>query len=159
VPAAYPALFDLLGLMADVTGITFRERAVLITACASSMSDPYCALAWGRRLADETSPELAAMVVAGGDTGLDPREAAIARWARRVATDANGTTADHVDELRRVGLTDTQIFALTLFVAGRIAFSTVNDALGADPDAEMLATTPAVLREAVTFGRQHASAV
>jgi hypothetical protein len=38
-------------------------------------------------------------------------------------------------------------------VALRIAFSTVNDALGAQPDAGMHATVPPDVRDAVTFGR------
>lgn len=154
VPTAYPALFGLLGDMAEVAGITFRERAALVVAGASALGDAYCALAWGCRLADAAADaDLAAAVVAGDDGGLDDREAALARWARRVATDANATTPGDVAELRDVGFTDTQIFALTVFVAGRIAFSTVNDALGAEPDPEMLAAAPAAVRSAISFGR------
>ena len=35
--------------------------------------------------------------------------------------------------LRDAGFDDAQIFAITVFVAARLAFSTVNDALGARP--------------------------
>ena len=45
-----------------------------------------------------------------------------------------------------------------LFVALRMAFSTVNDALGAEPDPELAATAPAVVRGAVTFDRPPARA-
>ena len=51
------------------------------------------------------------------------------------------------------GYDDRQIFAITMFVALRLAFSTVNDALGAQPDAELAATVPDQVRDAVAFGR------
>ena len=50
-------------------------------------------------------------------------------------------------------LDDGQIFAVTAFVALRLAFSTVNDALGAQPDALLAQALPAEVREAVSFGR------
>lgn len=43
--------------------------------------------------------------------------------------------------------------AITVFVALRIAFSTVNDALGASPDAALRSTAPKAVLDAVTFGR------
>lgn len=55
--------------------------------------------------------------------------------------------------MRDAGFDDAQIFAVTLFVALRIAFSTVNDALGTRPDRELGDTVPAPVRDAVTFGR------
>jgi len=57
------------------------------------------------------------------------------------------------DEHWRAGYDDGQIFSVTLFVALRLAFSTVNDALGAPPDAELVGRAPASVRTAVTFGR------
>ena len=58
-----------------------------------------------------------------------------------------------LDALRAVGYDDTQVAAITLFVALRVAFSTVNDALGARPDRELVDGLPVVVREAVTWGR------
>ena len=52
-----------------------------------------------------------------------------------MAADPNATTPADIQELRDCGLDDGQIFAITAFVAFRIAFSTVNDSLGAQPDA------------------------
>ena len=46
--------------------------------------------------------------------------------------------AADVEALRDAGFDDAQIFAITFFVALRMAFSTVNDALGARPDRELL---------------------
>ncbi len=55
--------------------------------------------------------------------------------------------------LREAGLDDGQIFAVTAFVALRLAFSTVNDALGAQPDAQLAESQPAQTRQLVTYGR------
>jgi hypothetical protein len=70
-----------------------------------------------------------------------------------VSRDPSSTTEDDVDALRAVGYDDRQIFAITLYVAMRVAFSTVNDALGATPDSELVARVPAAVRSAVTYGR------
>jgi hypothetical protein len=61
-------------------------------------------------------------------------------------------TAD-IQALRESGLDDQQIFAITAFVALRLAFSTINDSLGAQPDAQLVESLPAEVREAVTYGR------
>jgi len=55
-------------------------------------------------------------------------------------------------------LGDGQIFAITAFVALRLAFSTINDSLGAQPDAELAQSLPREVREAVTYGRPVAQA-
>ncbi|WP_324275154.1 hypothetical protein [Blastococcus brunescens] len=47
--------------------------------------------------------------------------------------------------------------ALTLYASLRVAFSTVNDALGARPDQQLLQNAPSAVRAAVTFGRPPAA--
>jgi hypothetical protein len=44
--------------------------------------------------------------------------------------------------------------AVTVFVALRIAFSAVNDALGAVPDPELIANVPATVAGDVSWGRR-----
>ncbi|HSV50668.1 MAG TPA: hypothetical protein VLJ57_01025, partial [Burkholderiaceae bacterium] len=63
-----------------------------------------------------------------------------------------------VDTLRAAGLSDQEIFEATVFVAFRMAFSTVNDALGVEPDAQVAEAAPPEVREAVTYGRAVAAA-
>jgi hypothetical protein len=70
-----------------------------------------------------------------------------------VATDPNAIEAGDVQDLRDAGFDETQIFAITTFVALRLAFSTVNDALGAAPDSELGRSMPGQVLSAVTFGR------
>jgi alkylhydroperoxidase family enzyme len=81
------------------------------------------------------------------------QEKAMAAWARKVATSPNATTPADVQALRDSGLDDGQIFAITAFVALRLAFSTVNDSLGAQPDAQLALSLPQEVREAVTYAR------
>lgn len=133
--------------------LTDADVALLVAATAAARSDSYCSLAWGRRLAKHVGPDAAASVVAGGLDGLDERARALTIWARQVVVDPNATTAVDVQSLRDVGLSDRAIFEATAHIAFRLAFSTVNDALGAAPDAQVAEAAPDVLREAVTFGR------
>jgi len=77
----------------------------------------------------------------------------MSEWARKVVRDPNATTPSDVDALRKAGLSDPQIFAITTFVALRLAFSTINDALGANPDAQLLQTLPEEIVQSVTYGR------
>jgi SAM-dependent methyltransferase/alkylhydroperoxidase family enzyme len=156
-PALHDALFDLVGQAARAGGLSYRQRAILVTAGAAALGDSYCSLAWGQRLADEAGAEVAGAVLRGDDGPLDPAERALAQWARRVARDPNGTTAADVEALRAAGYDDAQILAVTTFVGLRLAFSTVNDALGAGPDRELVDGVPAPVRDAVTFGRPAAS--
>ena len=70
--------------------------------------------------------------------------------------DPNGTSRADVEALRCAGLSDDEIFEATAFVAMRLAFSTVNDALGVAPDAELVERAQPQVRAAVTFGRASA---
>jgi len=149
-------LSGLRGLMQEATSahqLTLRQRGILIAACASAFGDSYCSLAWGARLAGATDARPAYGVLRGEDDGLTPGEQAMARWARKVARGPSHTSPADVQALRDAGHSDAEIFAMTVFVALRIAFSTVNDALGARPDAAFRATAPEAVLGAVTFGR------
>jgi alkylhydroperoxidase family enzyme len=152
-PATLDCLFDLMRAVASACGIDLRQRGILVTAAASALGDSYGSLAWGQRLAAATDAEPAAGVLRGDDGRLTASERAMAHWARRVARDPNRTRAADAQALRDAGFDDNQIFAITVFVALRIAFSTVNDALGARPAAAFRSTAPADVLDAVTYGR------
>lgn len=152
-PGSISGLFDLVRQVTSGQALDVRQRSVLVAACTSAFGDSYCSLVWGGRLADRSDPWTAAGVLRGVDDALSRDERALAAWARTVARAPNGTTPADVQPLREAGFTDAQIFAITVFVALRLAFATVNDALGLRPDAGLRTTTPRVVREAVTFGR------
>ena len=93
-------------------------------------------------------------VIGGGTEGLDDDGPGVGPM---------GSTGGNEPELhlgrgrsgasRDVGFDDSQIFAITAFVALRLAFSTVNDALGSVPDSELREAMPEPVRSAVVFGR------
>jgi uncharacterized peroxidase-related enzyme len=152
-PDTMNRLFELMSQAFKPSGLSFRQRAILVTAAASSLGDSYCSLAWGGKLAKASDVAVAAGVLSGSDAGLTPQERAIAAWARKVAKDPNATTPADIQALRHAGLDDGQIFAITAFVALRLAFSTINDSLGAAPDAELAQSLPREVRDVVTYGR------
>ena len=152
-PDAVRSLFDLTRAVTAETSLDFRRRAVLVAATASTFGDPYCSLAWGTRLAGVAGDDVAGAVLAGDDSGLDAAERALAGWARKVARNPHATTENDVGPLREAGFSDAEIFAATVFVALRLAFSTVNNALGARPDDRLRADAPAAVRDAVPRDR------
>ena len=156
-PDTLKQLFDLMSGAFRASGLTFRQRGILVTAAASTLGDSYCSLAWGGKLAKASDPTLAAGVLTGDDAGLTDQEKAMADWARKVARDPNATTPADIAALRDCGLDDGQIFAITTFVALRLAFSTINDSLGAQPDAQLAMSVPRQVREAVSYGRPAAT--
>jgi uncharacterized peroxidase-related enzyme len=152
-PDVLKGFIDLRGRLLDESELTEDDVAVLVTATAAARSDSYCALAWGTRLAAYSDDHTAETVLAGSVDDLDPRRAALATWARQVVADPNVTVSLDIERLRNVGLSDRAIFEATAYVALRLAFSTVNDALGAAPDRELAERAPARVRDAITFGR------
>lgn len=158
-----PEVFDgfaaLRNQLTSQSALTKRELAVLVCAAAAELEDAYCSLAWGRTLAQEASPVVAAAVIEGGPCeGLSDRDRALALWARKVVRDPNATTAGDVQALRSAGISEREIFEATVFVAFRLAFSTVNAALGVSPDRQLAEQVSAEVRQAVAFGRAPADA-
>lgn len=145
------------GLM-ESSVLTDRDWAVLVTATVSQRNDSYCSLAWGPRLAEFSDDETAAQVLADEPApALSEREAALADWARQVVRDPNETTRGDIARLRGVGLGDREIFEATAFVAFRLALATVNDALGAAPDKQLVDAARDAVRSAVSYGRRPAA--
>lgn len=152
-PDVLESFLALRGLVTDGSALRPDDIAVLVAAAASEVGDSYCSLAWGTRLAALVGDQTAADVLGGGSGDLDERKRALADWARKVVRDPNATTEADVDSMRKAGLDDRAIFEATAFVAMRLAFSTVNDALGAAPDLQLERAAPEAVRRAVTFGR------
>jgi uncharacterized peroxidase-related enzyme len=153
-PDLFRAFAELRASLMRSSALSDRDWAVLVTSTAAERSDSYCSLAWGIRLASLTDDETASQVIAGvAAPALSEREAALADWARLVVRNPNATTEDDVARLRELGLTDREIFEATAFVAFRLAFATINDALGAAPDKQLADAAPAPVRAAVDYGR------
>jgi len=141
--------------LTDQSGLAPREIALLVCTTARVLGDSYCSLAWGSKFAELAGPALAAEVLRGADAdSLSIREQALKLWAEQVVRDPNAATVQQIDKLRTAGLNDREIFEATVHVALRLAFSTVNDALGARPDHELVASAPPEVRAAVSYGRR-----
>lgn len=154
-PDVYEAFAALRTQLTSKSSLTKRDQAVIVCATAAQLGDSYCSLAWGKTLAAEASPALAAAVLAARETyELTGRDRALAAWARKVVADPNGTTESDVASLRAADFVDLEIFEITAFIAFRLAFSSVNDALGAAPDWELSNTVPSEVSDVVTYGRR-----
>jgi uncharacterized peroxidase-related enzyme len=153
-PDLFKQFVDLrLALMGSTT-LTDREQAIVVAATVSAFGDSYCSLAWGSKLAKLAGDETAGGVIAGElPDELSAREAALAAWCRAVVRDPMATGPEQVDALRGAGFDDREIFEATLLLSLRLAFSTVNDSLGAQPDRQLADAAPPPVRDAVTFGR------
>src|SRR5437868_141076 len=158
-PDVFEGFVKLRALLMENASLSFRERAILVCATAANAGDSYCALAWGSRLASETDPMTAAAVLQCKEVPeMTARDRALATWAGKVVRDPNAITADDIARLREAGINDEEIFNATVFVAFRLAFSTVNDALGARPDPLLASDAPTLVRDAVVYGRRPADA-
>ena len=49
-PETLKRLFELMSQAFTPSGLTFRQRGILVTAAASALGDSYCSLAWGGKL-------------------------------------------------------------------------------------------------------------
>jgi uncharacterized peroxidase-related enzyme len=157
-PSTVIALFDLMGQALKGSGLSPRQRGILVCAAASTRRDSYCSIAWGSKLSKTASPAVAAGVLGNNDDELAEDERVMADWARNVVQDPNATSEADLQKLREAGFEDSQIFAMTVFIGLRLAFSTVNDALGATPDAQLYSSTPEQVVAAVDYGRPADSA-
>ena len=153
-PELFTQFVDLRLKLMGSTTLSDREQAIVVAATVSEFGDSYCSLAWGGKLAKLAGAETAGGVIAGDVPGaLSPREAALCDWCRAVVRDPMATTAAQVEALRAAGFDDREIFEATMLLSLRLAFSTVNDALGAQPDRQLADAVPEPVRDAVTFGR------
>jgi len=71
---------------------------------------------------------------------LDARDKEIMVFAEKVAVDANRVAPEDVDHLRAHGLSDREIFDVTLAAAARVFYSKVLQAMDAEPDEALAAT-------------------
>jgi uncharacterized peroxidase-related enzyme len=153
-PDVHVAFNETRQLLASTTLLSEREVAILNSTTASRSGDAYCSISWGTKLAGLCDAAMAAALLRGDDTpAFTPRERALVAWASAVVENPNRTTREDVQVLRVAGLSDREIFEATLFVTFRLAFMTVNDALGAQPDRQLAQAAPTVVLESVTFGR------
>lgn len=150
-PDVYRAWAGLNGAVKASMAARHYELATL--AAALRLRSSYCALAHGQVLAERlgAADEVRA-VAAGRADALDPADAAVVRLADKVAAGAADMRSEDLDELRGLGWSDAEILDVVLAAAARCFFSTVLDAVGAQPDRDFL-DLPEPLRSALVVGR------
>jgi len=141
---------------AITSGMDPRLYELATVAAATAIRSSYCSLVHGNILATGYYPPEQVVSIAGdGDeaaAALDTADAAVVRFARKVAEEAEQITPEDVGELRRLGFSDADVFNVILAAAARCFFSKVLDATGTLPDAA-LNDLPDRLRAALTVGR------
>jgi uncharacterized peroxidase-related enzyme len=145
-----------LGLKNAITsGMDPRLYELATVAAATAIKSSYCSLVHGRILASGYCSAEEVVNIAGNDVAgaLGAADAAVVRFARKVAEEAEKITQEDVDGLRDLGFSDADVFNIILASAARCFFSKVLDATGTLPDAA-LHEIPDQLRSALTVGRE-----
>ena len=152
-PEVYRAWAGLNG--AIKSGMDLRHYELATLAAARRLRSTYCALAHGTILRDKffDAPTVQRIATDHRDAGLDATEVAIMDFADKVARDATAITAGDVDQLRAHGLSDVDVFQVALAAAARCFFSSVIDAVGAEPDSAYHVSVESELRRVLTVGR------
>ena len=141
-------------LGSTIGGSMDRRRYELATvAAARVLRSSYCSLAHGKVLAEQfLGAERTIALATGAVDALDPLDAEIVRFATLVTREPASVTAQDVERLRALGLSDEEILDVVLAVAARCFFSTVLEALGVQADPAYRALDPE-LQAALTVGR------
>lgn len=117
-------------------GMDRRTFEIATIAAARARRSTYCTAAHTMFLRDICSDEESVRAIDADPAGgaLGERDAAVYRYATKVATDAASVTQADVDELRRLGLGDQDVADLAYAVGARLFFTAVLDGLGAQLD-------------------------
>jgi len=135
------------GIKANMTA---RLYELITLAAAHELRNSYCCLAHSKNLLPTfTVDEIRSIVEKDGEGVLSEREVAVVRHARLVARRADLVLRVDVDQLRRVGFGDAEIFDITAAAAARAFFTKLVDGLGAEPDAVYADLDPGLLQTMV----------
>jgi uncharacterized peroxidase-related enzyme len=142
-------------LLRTIRGNLDPRRYELVTvAAAMALGSSYCALVQGQILGDKLlgMEQTEAFARDYRNSGLTDAEKAMVGYVRKIVLRADAIAQDDVDELRRHGFSDTEIFDIAAATAMRCFFSKLIDAVGTQPDQLHAAMEP-TLRELLTVGR------
>jgi uncharacterized peroxidase-related enzyme len=143
------------GLIAAIARPMDERRYELATVgAANRLRSSYCSLAHGKILADKfyEPAQVRVMVEDPEASVLAEVDTLVFELAAKVADDATSVSEEDIEALRRVGLSDRDIFDVVLAAAARSFFSKVLDATGTLADRAFSDLDPE-LREVLTVGR------
>jgi uncharacterized peroxidase-related enzyme len=148
-PGVYAAWRQLVGSITSEMDLRRYELATL--AAARALRSAYCATEHGMVLRNNFYDADTLRHIASDHTtaGLAAADVAVMDFADQVARDASSVGPQEIQRLRGAGLSDAEIFDVALAAAARCFFSTVLQAMGAEPDAVTLLGLEAPLRAAL----------
>lgn len=136
------------------TNMDLRRYELVTMAAAKEMKSSYCLLAHGSVLLRDifTADEVRQIVDDPDAATIAETERAIMRFATKVVRDATSIEKSDVDALKRLGLSDAEIFDVVAVATVRCFFSKTLDALGVQPDNAYEKLQPD-LKAALVIGR------
>jgi uncharacterized peroxidase-related enzyme len=131
-----------------------KRRFELITfAAAHTLRSTLCSLAHGRALTAFFSPEDVQLMARGASpASLTAQEAAMMTFARKVARGPFAVAAADVEELKKHGFTDAEVFDIAATVAARAFWTGIVESLGVEPEPPFHELEPE-FRRTMTVGR------
>ena len=131
-----------------------KRRFELVTfAAAHTLRSTLCSLAHGKALTAFFSAEDVQVMARGASpASLSDAEAAMMAFSRKIARGPYLVTSRDVDELKKHGFTDAEIFDITAVVAARAFWTGVVESLGVEPEPPLL-NMDGEFRSALTVGR------
>ncbi len=126
------------------THLRLRTFELVTLAAARAMGCVYCMLAHGSILRKNgfTAEQIIAILRDPHKAGLSPQEMHLMDYAAKISGDSRSITSADTEVLRQDGLTEQQITDVALAAVMRNFLSRFFDALGADPDPELIAKEP-----------------
>jgi uncharacterized peroxidase-related enzyme len=136
-----------------------KRRFELITfAAAHTLRSTLCSLAHGKALTQFFSAEDVQVMARGASpASLTAAEAAMMSFSRKAARGAYLVTAHDVDELKKHGFTDAEVFDIAAVVGARAFWTGLLEALGVEAEPSLV-TLDREFRDALTVGRPIAPA-
>ncbi|NIB42385.1 peroxidase [Pseudomaricurvus alkylphenolicus] len=134
--------------------IEHRRFELVTLAAALALKNSYCSLAHGDLLRRKyySDAELQAIVSGDDSNPLNDADQAMMVFATKLVADSSAIEQSDIDELRRLGFSDAEIFDIAASASARCFFAKLSDALGVMPDAAF-DSMPESLRELLLVGR------
>lgn len=151
-PEVYDAWTKLIGAIRSK--MRLRRYELVTFAAVMALECTYCMLAHGTTLRKNffTAAELIDIVKDYHNAGLSPEEVALMDLAQKIIHNAHKVSKGDIDELRKYGLNDNEIFDVVLATTARSFFSKTLDSLDIKPDDIYKELEPELI-QALALGR------
>ena len=112
--------------------VDFKIYELVTFAAAVGMGNSGCSVAHAKVLMQEYcgADDIVDIVTNDGARTLSGKEQAVVKFAKLVVGNASHITAADVEELRRAGCSEAEIFDVVIVASARCFFAKIHDALG-----------------------------